>query len=110
MRGLVGLAVLGLRIGGARPCSSDRGLHHVLQRFAVDVAAQFVCGYAHERGRELRARSADVRREQQIGAAPQRVAVGQRLRIGDVESGANPARIAARQPVRLYPRWARARH
>jgi len=34
-----------------------------------------------------------VRREQQVGATPQRVAIRQRLGICDVESGANVAGI-----------------
>ena len=52
-----------------------------------------------------------MRREQQVGAAPQRVAFRQRLRIGDVKSRANPARIERiDQRVGIHDRPARGIH
>src|ERR1700676_2694921 len=67
----------------------EGGLHDVVQRFAVYVTAQFVGGYAEGTRAELRAGAADVGRDEQVGAAPERMVFGQRFGVSDVNGGAN---------------------
>ena len=105
----VPLAVLGLRDWrrAAASCLARR-LHHILQRLAVHVAPQLIGRGAQRARRKLRRRSADVRREQQIRATPQRMTFRQRLGIGHVERGANPSRVERLdQRIRIHDRPAR---
>lgn len=62
-----------------------------MQWFTGKVAPEFPFRGLHRARREHWCRPADVRRDQQIRAFPEWVAVGQWLRIGDVKSRANPA-------------------
>src|SRR4051812_36793911 len=55
------------------------------QRFARPEARDVLLHAARERGLQLRARIRDVRRDQRPRLAPERMAVGQRLGLGDVE-------------------------
>ena len=70
--GLVVLAILGLRDWQrAARCCSDRRLHHVEQRLASHIAAQFIRRHLQRAPRKLRARPAHVRRDQQVRTLPQ---------------------------------------
>ena len=109
--GLVGLAVLGLRDWQrAARRGSNCGLNHVAQRLAGHIAAQFVGCNLQRAPRKLRARSAHVRRDQQIRdtstADAQPAAVQDRSHRGRRES----CRVAAPRPAHRYSRSARAPH
>ena len=122
--GLVALAVLGLRGVAARflpvlriETVSTRNnkldccLDYVVKRFAINIAAQLASRGAQGAGSKLRARSGNVGREQQVGAAPQRMPFRQRLGIGDVESGADaPGMKRINQCIRVHNRPARGIH
>ena len=60
--------------------------------------------------RKLRTRSADVRRDQQVRATPQRMPIGQRLGIGHIERSANPSRFQCFNQRIRCSQLARARH
>jgi nicotinamide mononucleotide transporter len=86
-------AVIYARLAARAGGGLDGKLHDVVQRLTVHVAAQLVRGHTQGTRAKFRAGTADVRRDEQIGAAPERVAFRQRLWIGDVDGGANPSRV-----------------
>ena len=69
--------------------SSDRdglaGTHDVAQRLAPHEGGQLLADQGHRPRGERAGVSPDVRADQHARAAPQRVVVGQRLGVGDVE-------------------------
>ncbi len=104
---------IGLARLAARRTSNDRlnrGLHHIPQRLAPDIAAQLVRRHLHRARSKLRSRPAHMRRDQQIGALPQRMLVGQRFRIGHIDRGANVACVQRRYQAHRFAPPAPAPH
>jgi hypothetical protein len=79
-----------------------------MERLTCDVTAQFGCCGTYSARRKLGRGSGDVWSNEQVWAAPQRVAIGERFGIGNVKSCADVARLQRdNQSIGLYDGAAR---